>query len=325
MLRNKTIIKTSLAALLFGAVCVVVFLLARPQTQTDQLKIVSTIFPGYDFARTIAGDNADITMLIYPGSEIHSFEPSPQDIINIQDSDVFIYVGGESEAWVEKIIANLDTNRTKIVRMMDAVDLVEEELVEGMESEHQHEHEDEDEHESEVEYDEHVWTSPLNAIKIVGSIRDALVNADPQNANYYQTATANYTEQLTKLDSDIRTTLSDTAHHTLIFGDRFPLRYFVEEYGLQYYAAFPGCSDQTEASTATLAFLINKIKSENIKYIFTIELSNQAVARTIAAETGAEILEFHSLHNISKSDFDSGKTYLQIMHQNLTNLKRALN
>lgn len=317
MPHNKTIVKTSLAALLFSAVCVVVFLLAKPQTQTDQLKIVSTIFPGYDFARTIAGDNADITMLIYPGSEIHSFEPSPQDIINIQDSDVFIYVGGESEAWVEKIIANLDTNRTKIVRMMDAVDLVKEELVEGMEPEH----EDEDE----VEYDEHVWTSPLNAIKIVESIRDALVNADPQNANYYQTATTDYTEQLAQLDSDIRTTLSDTTHHTLIFGDRFPLRYFVEEYNLQYYAAFPGCSDQTEASTATLAFLINKIKSENIKYIFTIELSNQAVARTIAAETGTEILEFHSLHNISKSDFDSGKTYLQIMHQNLTNLKRALN
>lgn len=317
MLRNKTIAKTSLAALLFGAVCVIVFLLAKPQTQTDQLKIVSTIFPGYDFARAIAGDNADITMLIYPGSEIHSFEPSPQDIINIQDSDVFIYVGGESEAWVEKIIANLDTNRTKIVRMMDAVDLVKEELVEGMEPEH----EDEDG----VEYDEHVWTSPLNAIKIVESIRDALVNADPQNANFYQTATADYTEQLTQLDSDIRATLSDTAHHTLIFGDRFPLRYFVEEYNLQYYAAFPGCSDQTEASTATLAFLINKIKSENIKYVFTIELSNQAVARTIAAETGTEILEFHSLHNISKSDFDSGKTYLQIMYQNLTNLKRALN
>ena len=317
MLRNKTIIKTSLAALLFGAVCVVVFLLAKPQTQTDQLKIVSTIFPGYDFARAIAGDNADITMLIYPGSEIHSFEPSPQDIINIQDSDVFIYVGGESEAWVEKIIANLDTNRTKIVRMMDAVDLVKEELVEGMEPEH--------EHEDEVEYDEHVWTSPLNAIKIVESIRDTLVNADPQNANFYQTATADYTKQLAQLDSDIRATLSDAAHHTLIFGDRFPLRYFVEEYNLQYYAAFPGCSDQTEASTATLAFLINKIKSENIKYIFTIELSSQAVARTIAAETGTEILEFHSLHNISKSDFDSGKTYLQIMQQNLTNLKRALN
>ena len=317
MLRNKTIAKTSLAALLFGAVCVIVFLLAKPQTQTDQLKIVSTIFPGYDFARAIAGDNADITMLIYPGSEIHSFEPSPQDIINIQDSDVFIYVGGESEAWVEKIIANLDTNRTKIVRMMDAVDLVKEELVEGMEPEH----EDEDG----VEYDEHVWTSPLNAIKIVESIRDALVNADPQNANFYQTATADYTEHLTQLDSDLRATLSDTTHHTLIFGDRFPLRYFVEEYNLQYYAAFPGCSDQTEASTATLAFLINKIKSENIKYIFTIELSNQAVARTIAAETGTEILEFHSLHNISKSDFDSGKTYLQIMYQNLTNLKRALN
>lgn len=317
MLRNKTIAKTSLAALLFGVICVVVFLLAKPQAQTDQLKIVSTIFPGYDFARTIAGDNADITMLIYPGSEIHSFEPSPQDIINIQNSDIFIYVGGESEAWVEKIIANLDTNRTKIVRMMDAVNLVEEELVEGMESEH--------ESENEVEYDEHVWTSPLNAIKIVESIRDALVNADPQNVNFYQTATADYTEQLAQLDSDIRATLSDTAHHTLIFGDRFPLRYFVEEYDLQYYAAFPGCSDQTEASTATLAFLINKIKSENIKYIFTIELSNQAVARTIAAETGTEILEFHSLHNISKSDFDSGKTYLQIMHQNLTNLKRALN
>lgn len=317
MLRNKTIAKTSLAALLFGAVCVAVFLLAKPQTQTDQLKIVSTIFPGYDFARTIAGDNADVTMLIYPGSEIHSYEPSPQDIINIQDSDVFIYVGGESEAWVEKIIANLDTNHTKIVRMMDAVDLVKEELVEGMEPEH----EDEDE----VEYDEHVWTSPLNAIKIVESIRDALVNADPQNANFYQTAAADYTKQLTQLDSEIRATLSDVTHHTLIFGDRFPLRYFVEEYNLQYYAAFPGCSDQTEASTATLAFLINKIKSENIKYIFTIELSNQAVARTIAAETGTEILEFHSLHNISKSDFDSGKTYLQIMHQNLTNLKRALN
>jgi zinc transport system substrate-binding protein len=201
--------------------------------------------------------------------------------------------------------------------MMDAVELVEEEAVEGMEG-------DEEESE-EAEYDEHIWTSLRNAQKIINSLTNTLIEISPENKAYFEQNAKNYNQRLTDIDTRFQEIISGAKRKTLVFGDRFPLRYFVEDYDLDYYAAFPGCSDQTEASTATLAFLINKIKSENIKYIFTIELSNQAVARTIAAETGTEILEFHSLHNISKSDFDSGKTYLQIMHQNLTNLKRALN
>ena len=313
----KRTTKVIVAIILFVGLATGIGFLAQTRSDSSKpFKIVTTVFPAYDFARAVVGNNANISLLVPPGSETHSYEPSPQDISAIQQCDLFIYVGGESESWVDKITIDLDKSKTRLIKMLDVSDALEEEIVEGMES---------NEHIYEAEYDEHVWTSPLNAIKIVNAIRDAVTDIDLGNADIYRSNADNYTSKLRDLDQDFRTMVEKSKRHLIIFGDRFPFRYLTEEYGLQYFAAFPGCSEQTEASAATIAFLISKINSSKLHYIFTVEFSNQEIAKTIAAETGAEILELHSLHNVSKADFDSGKTYLEIMRTNLDNLEKALN
>lgn len=313
----KKTAKVVVAIILFVSLATGIGFLAQTRSDSSKpFKIVTTVFPAYDFTRAVVGDNANISLLVPPGSETHSYEPSPQDISAIQQCDLFIYVGGESESWVDKITIDLDKSKTRLIKMLDVSDALEEEIVEGMES---------NEHIDEAEYDEHVWTSPLNAIKIVNAIRDAVTDIDLDNADIYRSNADNYTSKLRDLDQDFRTMVEKSKRHLIIFGDRFPFRYLTEEYGLQYFAAFPGCSEQTEASAATIAFLISKINSSKLHYIFTVEFSNQEIAKTIAAETGAEILELHSLHNVSKADFDSGKTYLEIMRTNLDNLEKALN
>ena len=313
----KRTTKVIVAIILFVGLATGIGFLAQTRSDSSKpFKIVTTVFPAYDFARAVVGNNANISLLVPPGSETHSYEPSPQDISAIQQCDLFIYVGGESESWVDKITIDLDKSKTRLIKMLDVSDALEEEIVEGMES---------NEHIYEAEYDEHVWTSPLNAIKIVNAIRDAVTDIDLGNADIYRSNADNYTSKLRDLDQDFRTMVEKSKRRLIIFGDRFPFRYLTEEYGLQYFAAFPGCSEQTEASAATIAFLISKINSSKLHYIFTVEFSNQEIAKTIAAETGAEILELHSLHNVSKADFDSGKTYLEIMRTNLDNLEKALN
>jgi zinc transport system substrate-binding protein len=290
-----------------------------PATESDDAKInvVATIFPPYDFARAIAWDKANITMLLPPASESHSFEPTPQDIIKIQNCDLFIYVGGESDEWVNDVLASMDTSKMKIVTLMDCVEVVEEVVVEGME--------DEEESGEEIEYDEHVWTSPRNAKLIVQKISDALCDIDAGNANTYKANTAAYLSDLDELDAEFRAVTDNAARKTIIFGDRFPFRYFADAYGLEYYAAFPGCSTETEASAATVAFLIDKVKAEKIPVVFHIELGNTKMADAIAEQTGAKVLELHAAHNISKDDFRDGKTYIDIMKDNVEALKEALN
>ncbi|MDR2197140.1 MAG: metal ABC transporter substrate-binding protein [Coriobacteriales bacterium] len=314
------------------------------------IHVVTTLFPPYDFTRAIAGDKAEITMLLPPGAESHSFEPTPQDIIAIQDCDVFIYVGGESDEWVDEVLSSLDTSHMRIVTLMDCVELVEEEIVEGMQDEEEGEdahgeeasdgdaHDDADAdahgeeadtdadaHGEEAEYDEHVWTSPRNAKLIVQKISDALCDIDAANAELYRTNTEAYLAQLDELDAEFRAVVGQAARKTVVFGDRFPFRYFADAYGLDYYAAFPGCSTETEASAATVAFLIDKVGDEGIPVVFHIELSNAKIADTIAEQTGAEVLLFHACHNISQSDFESGKTYLDLMRANVKALEQALN
>jgi zinc transport system substrate-binding protein len=202
----------------------------------------------------------------------------------------------------------------KILRMMEAVDAVEEEIVEGMEGE------DEDE----TAYDEHVWTSPQNAILIVKAINTALCEADPANADFYRQNTAEYIEELAKLDTAFKEVVAVAKRKTIVFADRFPFRYFADAYGLSYFAAFPGCSTETEPSAATVAFLIDKIKAEKIPVVFYLELSNQRMADTIGGETGAKKLLLHACHNISKKDFDAGLGYLDLMRGNVENLREAL-
>ena len=292
--------------------------------------VIASNFPGYDFARAVVKDvdGAEVKMLLSPGGEMHDFEPTPQDIINIKKSDVFIYVGGESDEWIEDVIDDIDLNKTKVIRLMDLVTVYEEEEVPGMEEEeeehHHHEEHDDEDHE-EIEYDEHVWTSPINAIKIVNSLKDEFVKMDKDNADAYTKNAKTYTDELQKIDTEIRSIVANGKRNLLVFGDRFPLRYFTEEYGLTYSAAFKGCSEQSEASAKTITFLIDKVKENNIPVVLHIELSNKKISETISKETGAEVLEFNSAHNISQKDFDSGLTYVNIMKKNIEVLKQALN
>jgi len=292
----------------------------------NKLTIVTTNFPSYDFARAVVKDNKDVElkMLLKPGAESHDFEPTPQDIIDIKNSDLFIYTGGESDEWISDILDDIDTDKTKVIKMMDLVDALEEEIVEGMEDE---EHEEEEEHhdEEEVEYDEHVWTSPVNAIKIVNALKGEVVSIDNDNKKVYEDSAKEYTDKLEKIDNEFKDIVKNAKRKEIIFGDRFPLRYFASEYNLKYYAAFPGCSAQTEASAKTISYLVDKVKEDKIPVVFHIELSNGKIAEAISKETGAKVLEFNTAHNISQKDFDAGVTYVDIMEENTKVLKEALN
>lgn len=295
---------------------------------SGKISVVTTIFPAYDFARQIAGDRADIAMLLTPGAESHTYEPSPEDIIKIQSSDIFIYTGGESDQWLRDILDSLDTSSMEIIAMMDCVEVVEEVLAEGMEADDAETGEAVDSEEEgieEPEYDEHVWTSPMNAIAIAGEIEASLCRVDNENSTYYGKRMSEYKKELTALDEEFREVVQSSTLNTVIFGDRFPFRYLADLYGLRYYAAFPGCSSETEASAATVAFLIDKVKEEDISVVFHIELSNEKLTDAICEATGAKKLQLHTCHNVTRADFDAGVTYVGLMAQNIRNLSEALN
>lgn len=301
----------------------------------ERISVVTTIFPPYDFVREIAGDRVELKMLLKPGEESHSYEPTPQDIIAIQESDVFIYTGGENDVWVEDILSSMPEGGRLTLRMIDCVDTVEEEHVEGMKESPGHDHDDhdmdpdggeagEDTH-SVHEIDEHVWTSPVNAALIVERIKEILIQADPSGEAVYEENAAAYEEELAKLDREFRDVADHARRKLLIFGDRFPFRYFADEYGLDYYAAFPGCAGDTEPSAATMAFLIDKVKEEKVPAVLKMELSNDDIANAIAEATGTEVKVFYSCHNLSAEDFESGETYLSMMQKNVETLKEVLN
>lgn len=298
------------------------------EADDGRISIVATVFPQYDFARQIAGDRANITLLLKPGMEAHSYEPTPRDIINISRCDLFLNVGGESESWLESVFDSVSNDDMRIVSAMDCVEKIEEEHADGMNDkshEHSHAHSENDHDEHEKEYDEHVWTSPMNAISIVNEILEALCEIDSENSDYYCANANAYIAELVALDREFRDVVLSSKRNLVVFGDRFPLLYFVKEYGLDYYAAFPGCTSETEPSAATVAFLINAVKRENVPIIFYIELSNHKVADAIAECTGTKTVQFNTCHNISADDFESGETYVSLMTANIDVLKEALN
>lgn len=284
---------------------------AQPEKPHDEtkLQIVCTSFPAYDFAREIAGDRAELTLLIKPGSEVHSYEPTPKDMIRIQESDLFICNGGESEQWAETLI----TPKLNTIYMMDCVDTVEE-SADGI-------YNAED---GEPELDEHVWTSPLNAIKISEEICNALCKLDTDNAEAYKTNFTAYKAQLMALDREFRQVIKNSGKHTLVFADRFPMRYFALEYGLDCYAAFPGCSSETEPSAKTVAYLIDRVREDKIPAVLYMEFSNQKMADVICEDTGCRKLPFYSAHSVSAEQFEQGVSYLDLMRINLNSLKEAL-
>ena len=268
-------------------------------------------------------------MLLKPGEEIHSYEPTPQDIRDIQNCDLFIYVGGENDAWVEEILESMGEEAPETLRLMDMVEVYSEETVEGMQEEkgaHEHEdegHDHEEDHDHE-EADEHVWTSPVNAAVITARIAEAMEEKDPANAALYRENAEAYIGELKRLDDSFRRLTESAVRRTLVFGDRFPLRYFAEEYGLDYYAAFPGCSADCEPSAATMAFLINKVRQEQIPVVFCIEFSNGNIARAICETTGAAPMTFYSCHNVTADQMKAGVTYIDMMEDNLLVLEKAL-
>lgn len=289
--------------------------LTHKNAEDKKFSIVTTNFPAYDFARAVASDQAQIKILLKPGVDMHSYEPSPEDIIDIENCSLFIYTGGESDEWVEGILEN--THNINTLRMMDAVKPVKEEIVEGMESE--------EEDKEEVEYDEHVWTSLRNAQLIIDAIQNKLSEIYPDERASFTQNSANYKTRLADLDQKFQSIVNNSSRRTLVFGDRFPLRYFVDDYNLKYFAAFPGCSEQNEASSKTISYLVNKIKTEEIPVVLKIELTSDDIAQTIANETGAKVLVFSAAHNISAEDFENGRTYADIMGANLAVLEEALN
>ena len=288
------------------------------EEEDGRLRIVATVFPAYDFARAAAGELADVRLLLPPGTESHSYEPTPADILAVQECDLFLYLGGESDAWVETILAAADRQGTDL-KMLDCVDLLEEETTEGMETE-EHGHGPGDV----VEMDEHVWTSPKNAAAITRAIGDTLAALDPANAGTYAANAEDYAARIEKLDQEFADFFAGAGDRTMVFGDRFPLRYFAEEFDIDYYAAFPGCSTQTEPSAATIAFLTDKVRQEHIPTVWYIEFSNHLVADSIAESAGVRTAMFHTCHNVSAADLEAGATYVSLMEQNLETLREYL-
>lgn len=301
----------------------------RQKAEDGRLQVVCSVFPYYDFARQIGGDDVDVTLLVAAGKETHSFEPTPLDVITLSEADVFLYNGGESEQWVDDILSAAGENIAVTLPLMPQVSALAEEWAEGMEGghdDHDHDHEEHDhDHDSDdIEYDEHVWTSPVLAKALCRAICDALCQADPAHQERYQARLADYLTQLDELDAAFREVVDAGHRRLLVFGDRFPLLYFCKEYDLDYRAAFHGCASDTEPSLATLKYLIDKVKDEEIPVVYTIELSSRKVANAIAEATGAKVLTFHSCQTVSRAEFDGGATYLSLMEQNVEALREGL-
>ncbi len=297
-------------------------------TSNNKFEIVTTIFPEYDWVKSILGDNpadAEVTMLLDNGVDLHSYQPTTEDILKISTCDLFIYVGGESDEWVEDALKEATNRDMIVINLLEVLgDTVqEEEVVEGMQAEE----EEEDSDEEGPEYDEHVWLSLKNANTLTQSISDAIQKIDTENADTYKENTKNYLSKLDELDKQYEEVISNAGNDTVLFGDRFPFRYLVDDYNLSYYAAFVGCSAETEASFETIKFLANKVDELGLKTVLTIEGDNHSIAETIVENTSSkdqQILTLNSMQSTTSDDVNDGVTYLSIMESNLTVLEEAL-
>ncbi len=280
-----------------------------------KIKIVTSLFPHYDFAHQIAGDKAEITLLLSPGAESHTFDPSTIDIYNITNSDIFIYTGKNMEAWAERVISSLDENGPVVVDASSGIELLQSAA---------HEHEDEHEH----VYDPHIWLNPQNAAIMLDTILEAICKADPENEAFYRENAKRYSDEIMLLDSDIERVINNAKDSsntdTLVFGGKFAYAYFFERYNLEYISAYKTCSTETEPSLTTIYEITQFVKANGVHHIFKEELSEGKVANSIAEQTGAEVMIFSTAHNVTKSEFESGITYVNIMYQNLNAIERAL-
>ena len=294
-----------------------------------KLSIVTTIFPEYDWVRQILGENqanVDLTMLLDKGVDLHSYQPSADDMVKISKCELFVYVGGESDAWVDDALKSAQNKNMKVINLLDVLgnSVKEEEQVEGMQAEE----EEEKGEEEGPEYDEHVWLSLKNAKILCSSIADALCEIDSKNADVYKKNLNEYTKNLDALDKEYQQAVNGAKYDTLVFGDRFPFRYMVDDYSLKYSAAFVGCSAETEASFETIKFLANKVDELGVTTVLTIENPKHKIAQTVVENTkekNQKILALNSMQSVTSDDVKNGETYLNVMQSNLDVLKQALN
>lgn len=305
-----------------------------------KLKIVTTIFPEYDITRAIAKYKVDLELMIKPGVDVHSFTPTPQDIKTVQNSDIFVYGGTEHDKWVENLTKSIDMKNKKVVKLVDGIQQLEEESVDGMKHEHHHDdkkedehnhdhkHEKEDEHNhkgEEKELDPHYWTSPKNAIQMVKTITNALVEKDPDNAEFYKENAENYIKQLEGVDKELHDVVDNAKIKKVVIADRFPFRYLFKDLGLEYRALFSGCSVESTASAGQIKKMVDYVKENKIPVVYHIEMGKGELAETVAKNSGAKVKLLHSIHTVTKEDFDKGITYIDLMKQNVEALKEGLN
>ncbi|MBQ6930619.1 MAG: zinc ABC transporter substrate-binding protein [Clostridia bacterium] len=281
--------------------------------ESQKLKIVCTLFPQYDFTRQLVGDKAEVTLLLTPGTDSHSYDPSPVDMVKINGSDLFIYTGPLMEGWAAEVVGTLNES-VAVLSLAEGKRLKENTDVYSSHVEEDHDH----------SADPHIWTSPVNAMLIVQEICDKICEADPENAVFYRGNEEEYLNKLEELDSAIRAVTDKAENKTIVMCDRFALIYFCEEYSLDYIAAFDACTSNTEPSPAVIVEITKTVQNKNIPAVFCAELSNRKVAQAVSAQTGAQVLKLHSCHNLSADDFNAGETYLSLMYKNADNLKIAL-
>lgn len=320
-MKLKKIILIILAILIVVGIVFAIFKSGDDKKKDDnKLQVVVSNFASYDFLRAIIGENenVELTFLIGPGKDAHSYDPTAGDLITIQNADLFVYVGGEMEKWSDKVLNSLETNNTKIVCIADFVKTIEEQKVDGAE--------EEQEEEEEGSFDEHIWTSPENAIKMVNALEKSMEEIDNKNDSKYKENASKYIAQIEKIDDEIKKIVDNKVRDRLIFADKMPMQYFINYYNLKVSAAFSGCSTETEPSASTIAYLENKVKEEKIPVVLYIELNNGKVAKTIADDLGegVEAMQIQAIHNVSLDDFKNGETWVSLMLRNIEVLKKAL-
>lgn len=335
---KKNIAFITILILIFSLITAVIINVKKPINKNgdDKIEVIATLFPQYDFVKQIGGEKVSVTLLLPPGAESHTYEPTPQDMVNINNSDLFVFTGEEMEPWADNLISGMK-NDIRVLDLSKTVDLINtEEFEDEHENDHgdevhQHEEDNHQKHSHEHEenkhhhsYDPHIWLNPLYAIKMVESIKEELCAVDPENREYYENNANEYINQIKQLDSEFEEVVNSSKNKKIAFGGAFAYAYFVERYNLEFISAYDTCGESAEPSTAKIKEVIDYINKNKIPVVFYKEYSNGNIAKTISEATGAKMLVFNTVHNLSKQEIENGATYVSIMNQNLEKLKESL-
>lgn len=286
----------------------------QSESAVDKISVTASLFPQYDFAKQIAGDKADVSLLLPPGSESHTYDPSPADILRISNSDIFLYTGKEMEPWAEKIISSVQNDKVLVADVSNGINLIES-------IHHHHGHH----HNHEHNFDPHIWLDLTLAAKIVDNISSAFCDKDPENADYYKNNAENLKRDLSELDIELKNMVDTSKRNTVVFAGRFAHLYFIKRYNLEYISAFDSCSTEAEPSVKKVSKIIDFIHKNNIPAVYYEEFSEPKIANSIAEQTGVKTLKFTTLHNVTKEQLENGTTFIDLMRENLENLRQGLN